>query len=118
MYGKRSERLSADERQLAFDELEGASAELEAEAAAGAPSPPRAPRKPRPERNLGHLPEHLERIEQVIEPESTLCPCGCGEMVEIGEEHAARLDIVPAQLRVIVTVRSNYARRRCEVGVT
>ena len=118
VYGKRSEKLSANERQLAFEELEGASAEVEAEAAASDPSPPRAPRKPRPERNLGHLPEHLERIEQVIEPESTLCPCGCGEMVKIGEDRAERLDIVPAQLRVIVTVRPKYACRKCEEGVT
>ncbi len=118
LYGKRSEKLSADERQLAFEDLEGASAEMEAEAAAGDPSPPRAPKQPRPARNLGHLPEHLPRIEQVIEPESTLCPCGCGEMVRIGEDRAERLDIVPAQLRVIVTVRPKYACRRCEEGVT
>ncbi len=91
LYGKRSEKLTADERQLAFEELEGASAEGEAQAAAGDPSPPRAPRKPRPARNLGHLPEHLERIEQVIEPESTLCPCGCGEMVRIGEHADNRI---------------------------
>ena len=32
LYGKRSEKLSADERQLAFEELEGASAEVEAAA--------------------------------------------------------------------------------------
>ena len=118
LYGKRSEKLTADERQLAFEDLEGASAEVEAEAAAGNPSPPRAPKKPRPARNLGHLPEHLPRIEQVIEPESTLCPCGCGEMVKIGEDRTERLDIVPAQLRVIVTVRPKYACRSCEQGVT
>ena len=118
LYGKRSERLTADERQLAFEELEGASAEVEAEAVADDPSPPRAPKRPRVERNIGHLPEHLERIEQVVEPESTLCPCGCGEMVRIGEDRSERLDIVPARLRVIVTVRPKYACRSCEQGVT
>ena len=117
LYGKRSEKLSADERQLAFEELEGASAEVEAAAAPEDPSP-RAPKRPRPARNLGHLPAHLPRIEQVIEPESTLCPCGCGEMVRIGEDRSERLDIVPAQLRVIVTVRPKYACRTCEEGVT
>ena len=117
LYGKRSEKLSADERQLAFEELEGASAEVEAAAAPEDPSP-RASKRPRPARNLGHLPAHLPRIEQVIEPESTLCPCGCGEMVRIGEDRAERLDIVPAQLRVIVTVRPKYACRTCEGGVT
>ena len=37
-------------------------------------------------------------------------------MVKIGEDE--RLDIVPAQLRVIVTVRPKYACRKCEEGVT
>ncbi len=54
---------------------------------------------------------------RVIEPESTLCPCGCGEMAKIGEDRSERLDIVPAQLRVIVTVRPRYACRACERGV-
>ena len=118
VHGKRSEKLTADERQLAFENLEGASAEVEADAPASNPSPPRSPKRPRAERNIGHLPEHLERIEQVIEPESTLCPCGCGEMVRIGQDRTERLDIVPAQLRVIVTVRPKYASRACEQGVT
>ena len=26
----------------------------------------------------GNLPENLPRIEQVVEPESLVCPCGCG----------------------------------------
>ena len=113
LYGKRSEKLSTDERQLAFEELEGASAEVEAAATPEDPSPARSQKRPRPARNLGHLPEHLPRIE----PESTLCPCGCGEMVRIGEDRAERLDIMPAQLRVIVTVRPKYACRQCEEGV-
>ena len=87
-------------------------------ASTGDPSPPRAPKRPRAERNIGHLPEHLKRIEQVIEPESTLCPCGCGEMVRIGEDRTERLDVVPTQLRVIVTIRPKYACRACEQGVT
>ena len=119
LYGKRSEKLTPDERQLAFEDLEGASAE--AEAAPAAPSPASSPKRPRAvqrHRNIGHLPEHLKRIEQVVEPESTLCPCGCGEMVKIGEDRTERLDIVPVQLRVIVTVRPKYACRACEQGVT
>ena len=118
LYGKRSEKLSADERQLAFEDLEGAAAEIEAAAAPEDPTPAQSPKRPRPARNIGHLPEHLERIEQVIGPESTLCPCGCGEMVKIGEDRTERLDIVPAQLRVIVTIRPKYACRACEQGVT
>ena len=119
MFGKKSEKLHPDQLLLAFEELEGALAEAEAEADAPASTTP-TPRAKRPaaERNLGHLPAHLPRIEQVIEPESILCPCGCGEMAKIGEDRTERLDIVPAQLQVIVTVRPKYACRNCEEGVT
>ena len=79
-----------------------------------------APRKKafRAKRNLGNLPENLPRVEKLIEPDNTLCPCGCGEMVRIGEDRTERLDIVPAQLRVIVTVRPKYACPTCKGGVT
>lgn len=69
-------------------------------------------------RNIGNLPEHLPRIEEVIEPENLDCPCGCGEMHKIGEDRSQRLDIIPAQLRMIVTIRPKYACRRCTDGVT
>ena len=111
IYGKRSEKLTPNERQLAFEDLVAAAAELE-EAVKSV-----SPKRSAAARNIGHLPEHLPRIEQVIEPESTDCPCGCGEMVKIGEDRSERLDIVPAQLRVIVTVRPKYACRGCEQGV-
>ena len=77
---------------------------------------PRKKRK-RAQRNLGNLPGHLERIEQVVEPDSITCPCGCGDMVRIGEDRTERLDIVPAQFRVIVTVRPIYACPNKDGGV-
>ena len=117
IHGKKSEKLHPDQLLLAFEELEGALAEAGEEAPADTTPTLRAKRRAA-ERNLGHLPAHLPRIEQVIEPESTLCPCGCGEMVKIGEDRTERLDIVPAQFRVIVTVRPKYACRSCEEGVT
>jgi len=117
--GKRSEKLTEDERQLAFEDLEVAVAQIEeAQQAAGAtPDGSRKKRAPA-NRNLGNLPEDLPRIEELVEPESTLCPCGCGQMHRIGEDRTERLDIVPAQLRVIVTVRPKYACRACTDGVT
>jgi transposase len=36
----------------------------------------------------------------------------------IGEDVSERLDIVPAQFRVIVTRRPKYACRSCENGIT
>lgn len=114
-HGKRSEKLSEDDRQLAFEDLETAIAEAEEKQDAQAPSESRPRRAAR--RNRGNLPADLPRIERVIEPDSLLCPCGCGEMHKIGEDRTERLDIVPAQLRVIVTVRPKYACRACTDGV-
>ncbi len=119
LHGKRSEKLTEDERQLAFEDLSIALAEVEAEkekratkAGDGASS------KPAPKRTIGNLPADLPRVEEVIEPDSLICPCGCGLMHKIGEDRTERLDIVPAQLRVIVTVRPKYACRTCTDGVT
>ena len=90
MFAKKSEKLHPDQLQLAFEALEGALAEAE-EAPAASPEPAPRARRPDPRRNLGHLPEHLPRIEQVIEPDTTQCPCGCGEMARIGEDRTERL---------------------------
>lgn len=64
----------------------------------------------------GALPKHLPRVEEIITPESTTCDCGCDQHV-IGEDTSERLDIIPAQFRVIVTRRPKYACRSCESGV-
>jgi len=114
LYGKKSERFDPEQLDLLLEDLETALAKTEAEAdARGGRRAPRAPAQ----RNIGHLPDHLERIERVIEPQSLHCPCGCGEMARIGEDRTERLDCVPAQLRVIVTVRPKYACRTCAAGV-
>src|SRR3546814_17453964 len=42
-----------------------------------------------------------------------MCPGGCGEMARIGEDVSERLDVIPAQFRVLVTRRPKYACRRC-----
>ncbi len=118
IYGKRSEKLTEDERQLAFEDLEVATDEAEAQSAEIIErTRPRKTRKPA-QRNLGNLPDHLERIKEVIEPEDITCPCGCGDMIKIGEDRTERLDVIPAQFRVIVTVRPKYACPKKQGGVT
>src|SRR6056297_800595 len=119
VHGKKSEKLSEDDRQLAFEDLETAVAEVEEQHDRRA-SPDDAPRRKlsTAKRNRGNLPADLPRIERVIEPDSLTCPCGCGQMHRIGEDRTERLDIVPAQLRVLVTVRPEYACRACPDGVT
>jgi transposase len=115
LYGKRSEKLDADARQLAFEDLEAALAEVEEAKARSTATA--SPSRPAAKRNLGRLPQELPRLERVIEPASLVCPCGCGAMVRIGEDVTERLDIVPAQFRVIVTIRPKYACPTCQEGV-
>jgi len=115
LYGKKSERLDPGQLALAFEDLKTAIGE--AEAAKDDPhtngSSPCQPKR-RAKRNLGHLPKELPRTEHVIEPDSIQCPCGCGEMKRIGEDRSERLDIIPAQFLVIVTIRPKYACRSCQ----
>ena len=119
VHGKKSEKLSEDDRQLAFEDLEVAVAEVEARQDSRTSSDDAPQRKTSPaKRNRGNLPKDLPRIERTIEPDSLQCPCGCGQMHKIGEDRTERLDIVPAQLRVLVTVRPKYACRACTDGVT
>ncbi len=103
-FGPSSEKGDPDQRNLFAEDIEVA-----ADKALGKASKPKLIAK----RNKGNLPAHLERIEQVIEPENTACPCGCGEMVKVGEDRTERLDVVPAQFRVLVTVRPKYMCRSC-----
>jgi len=101
VHGNKSEKLSEDDRQLAFEDLEIAVAEVEEQKQDQSPGDDKPRRKRVARRNRGNLPEGLPRIVRVIEPDSLTCPCGCGQMHWIGEDRNERLDIVPAQCRVI-----------------
>ena len=111
LYGSKSERLAKldpDQLHLALEDIEQAIAKNEAvEEKVGAP---RACRKA----NRGALPAHLPRLHETIAPEDTNCPCCRQPMHVIGEETAERLDVIPAQYRVIVTHRPKLACRACE----
>ena len=52
-----------------------------------------------------------------IAPEDTACPCCRAPMHVIGEETSQRLDVIPAQFRVIVTHHPKYACRAYTDGV-
>jgi transposase len=55
------------------------------------------------QRNIGALPKHLPRCEQVIEPETTACPCCQSRLHKIGQDVSEVLDVIPAILRVVCT---------------
>ena len=117
-FGPKSEKLTPDQYHLPLEDVEIAQGVLDAAqekaetAINGKPS-----RDSSRNANRGRLPAHLPRIERVIEPRSVQCPCGCGPMTMIGEDVSERLDVVPAQFRVLVTRRPKYACRRCSGAV-
>ena len=111
-YGRSSEKLNPDQLELTLEDVEQAVAGIEAKENKASPAKGRE-RAAKRRANRGALPEHLPRIVETIAPESTVCPC-CGEaMHEIGADESQRLDVVPAQFRVIVTRRLKFACGAC-----
>ena len=108
-HGTRSERLRVgvnDEQvSFAFEEVETGLSAIQSELDHAAKDKPK--RAARPRKGFA---AHLERIEEVIEPE---VPAECAglEKVLIGEDRSERLDVVPPKFRVIVTRRPKYAFR-------
>jgi len=113
LFGVKSEKVNPEQYELALEDIETAMTAIYAENEAI--DPPKAKPSPR-KSNRGHLPKHLPRVEEIIEPESTICACGAERHI-IGEDTSERLDIIPAQFRVIVTRRPKYACRSCEAGI-
>src|ERR1700726_3373986 len=123
VFGSRSEKLAAVVAdQLALD-LADLATDVTLPAAANddhVPSPPAGtigkPRK-KAQRNIGALPKHLPRCEQIIEPETTACPCCQGRLHKIGQDVSEVLDVIPAILRVLRMIRPKYACRGCEGAI-
>ncbi|MCX2697849.1 IS66 family transposase [Ochrobactrum chromiisoli] len=112
-HGRRSERLrlgvSDEQVSFAFEEVETGLSAIQSELDDAARDKPndKPKRASRPRKGFA---AHLERIEEVIEPE---VPAGCEglEKILIGEDRSERLDVVPPKFRVIVTRRPKYAFR-------
>src|SRR3954471_10556147 len=115
-FGPRSEKLDPDQLNLALEDVEQAIAETEAQQEKADPALKRARAETR-QAGRASLPEHLPRVEVIIAPEDTACPCCGNAMQVIGEDRSQRLDRVPAQYQVVVTCRPKYACRKCQEGV-
>ena len=98
---------------LGLEEVEQVAASGEAKSDA-ANAAERANRSAKRRMNRGSLPAHLPRIEMVVDIEDHTCPCCGNALHRIGEDTGERLDIVPAQFRVLVVRRPKYACRACE----
>jgi transposase len=111
-FGRRSEQLDRDQLALGLEDVEQSLAAAEAEEQCAVP-PARDRSRSRRKINRGALPAHLARIETVIDVADRTCPCCSGVLHRIGEDVAERLDVIPAQFRVLVVRRPKYACRSC-----
>ncbi len=115
-FGRRAETLPEDQMLLALEDVEQTQAGDAAAAESKSPAA-RSEAARRRRRNRGSLPAHLPRIETIVDIDDKTCPCCKGELHRIGEDVSERLDVIPAQFRVLVTRRPKYACRACEEGV-
>ena len=115
-FGRRSEKLDPDQLNLALEDLEQSTTEADAEAEKADP-PLRRSRGRQRRQSRGALPDHLPRIEVVIEPPTTVCPCCSGAMHVIGEDRSERLDVIPMRYQVVITRRPKYGCRACQGAV-
>ncbi len=112
LYGRKTEKSRVDNTDQAslFDEAEETEAEEETvtEKEITIPAHPRKTgRKP--------LPADLPREEIIYDLSEEEKKCGCGsELSRIGEEVSEKLDVVPAQVKVLRHIRYKYACRSCE----
>jgi transposase len=112
-FGRRAESLPIDQLELGLEEVQ--QVEAASEAAAEAADPARRAASAMKRRvNRGSLPAHLLRIEHLVDVDDKTCPACAGALHRIGEDVAERLDIIPAQFRVLVVRRPKYACRACQ----
>ena len=109
-FGRRSERLNANQLDLGLEDLDADIARAESRK----PSPPaEAATVAEGQRTRLSFPEHVPRDEITLEVEHGACPnCG-GPLHEIGVTTSDMLDWVPASVRVIRIHRPKHGCRCC-----
>ena len=110
-FGRRSERLDADQLALGLDDLDADLARMEADHVTPSVEGP-APDADAVFRRRT-LPEHLPRAEIMLDLEGDACPACGGRLHPAGEAVSEMLDWVPAQLRVVRLRRPKYGCRAC-----
>src|SRR5665213_3552756 len=97
-FGRRSERLGEEALQQGIEDIEQSLAEQAAKIEAAQPATERTAKPPK--RNRGSLPEHLPRVEVVVDIADKTCGCCGAPLHTIGEDRSEMLDYVPALIRV------------------
>ena len=115
-FGKKSEALSVDQKQLFEDDIDQDLAAIgaELELTPATDDAPVARLQSRPRAGRQPLPAHLERIDVRHEPENCTCGRCQSPLVKINEDINEQLDIEPARFFVLRHIRPQYACRQCE----
>lgn len=108
-FGRRSERLDADQLALALEDLDADIARVRESRPHIDKQQTERPSHRKP------LPDHLPREDVVLDIHGMVCSCCGGALHTIGESVSEMLDWIPAQFRVIRAVRPKYACRVCEM---
>lgn len=90
-FGRRSERISDEQIQLALEDVE-TQHDAEDAATEEADTIIKAECVKARRANRGHLPPHLPREEIIVEPQAKACPCCGGALHVIGADVSERLD--------------------------
>jgi transposase len=114
-FGRRSERLGEEALQQGIEDIEQSLAEQAAKIEAAQPATERTAKPPK--RNRGSLPDHLPRVEVVVDIADKTCACCGAPLHAIAEDRSEMLDYAPAQLRVQLIRRPRYGCRACEGAV-
>ena len=109
-FGKSSEKVSSEQLGM-FDEVESEALNPEPEDDEEVVTVPEHQRK-RGKRLK--LPPNLPRVEVIIDIENKICPTDGEELKCIGEEVSEKLEIIPAKVRVVRTIKKKYACPACE----
>ncbi|MGH8220375.1 MAG: IS66 family transposase [Steroidobacteraceae bacterium] len=109
-FGQSCEQLEgAGQLAMSFEELKAALAEAERQAADAPKIEAAATVKGKPVRRK-KLPEHLERVDNLIEPKACTCPdCG-GALSELGRDESELLEVKTVTFTVTRHIRP---KRRC-----
>jgi transposase len=112
LFASKSEKLTDEDRlqMRLFDEAENEIEESE-------PLPEETITYTRKKKSGGRKPfaDSIPREEVLIDIDEDEKQCACGhQMVRFGEEVSEQLDLIPAQVKVIRTIRPQYGCRNCE----
>lgn len=123
-FGAKTERMNAEQRSIFEETFAADHASLQAQLEAlqgstpdGTPDTDTAKDKKARKPKREPLPDHLPRVDTVIEPEDTHCPTPeCRQpMARVGEDISERLDIVPAKFFVQRQIRGKWACKCCQL---